>query len=75
MKKENTGYTLEHASTDAVKFFKDGLYTGCGAIGTESALEAIFSIEKMSKEDWLICDNEVVYLVCRKEFEKGEYSD
>ena len=75
MKKEPIGYTLETASTGTVKFFKDGKHEGCGVIGIESALEAIFVMENMSKKDWFICEHGIVYLVDREEFGKGDYSE
>ena len=75
MKKEAIGYTLEETSMGAVKFFKDGTYAGCGAIGIESALEAIFVMEEMTKKDWLICEDGIVYLVDRAEYGKGRHCE
>ncbi len=66
MKKETIGYTID-TSENTVKIFKNGKFEGFGAIGIESALEAIFVMENMSKDDWLICEDGVVYLVDRKE--------
>ncbi len=67
MKKEKTDYTLD-TSENTVKIFKNGKLEGFGAIGIESALEAIFVIEEMTKDDWLICEDDVVYLVNRSEY-------
>ena len=74
MKKEQTSYTLD-TTKQSVKIFKDGVYVGCGVIGIESALEAIFMMEEMTKKDWLICENGIVYLVDRAEFGKSEYCE
>lgn len=74
MKKETIGYTLD-TSCNTVKIFKNGELEGFGVIGIESALEAIFVMEDMSKDDWLICEDGVVYLVDRKEFGKNEYCE
>ena len=73
-KKQAIGYTLDTAK-ESVKIFKDGKYAGSGAIGLESALEAIFVMENMTKEDWLICENGIVYLVDREEFGKSEHCE
>lgn len=75
MKKQAIGYILDTTSNDTVKILKDGKYVGCGAIGIESALEAIFVMENMTKEDWLICENRIVYLVDREEFGKSEHCE
>ena len=74
MKRKLIGYTLD-TSEESVKIFKDGMYVGCGVIGMESALEAIFVMENMTKEDWLICENGIVYLVDREEFGKSEHCE
>ena len=66
MKKEKTDYTLD-TSENTVKIFKNGKLEGFGVIGIESALEAIFVMEEMTKDDWLVCEDGVVYLVDRKE--------
>ena len=75
MKKQSIGYILQSTSSQTVKILKDGKYVGCGAIGIESALEAIFVIENMTKDDWLICENGIVYLVDRVAFGKSEHCE
>lgn len=75
MKKQSIGYTLETTSSETVKILKNGKYVGCGVIGIESALEAIFVMENMTKDDWLICENGIVYLVDRVAFGKSEYCE
>ena len=67
MKRKPIGYTLD-TSENTVKILKNGNIEGFGAIGIESALEAIFVMEEMTKDDWLICEDDVVYLVNRSEY-------
>lgn len=65
MKKIDTNYRLEQKG-DIVKISKDGKQEAITALGVSSALEAIFVIEKYTKEDWLIYEDEKVFLVQRE---------
>lgn len=67
MKKVLTSYTLGTTNNDIVNIFKDGNLSGSGAPGVVSALEAIFVMEDLTKEDWLVYEDEKVYLVDRQE--------
>ena len=70
MKKQDTNYKLE-INGDSVKIFKDGKVQGHTLFGIESALEAIFVLEEMTKDDWLIYEDEKVLMVDRVAFGKG----
>jgi hypothetical protein len=66
-KKIDTNYKLEQTG-DIVKISKDGKHEAITVLGVSSALEAIFVIEKYTKEDWLIYEDEKVFLVQRQEY-------
>jgi len=75
LKKQKTEYTLQETKSDTMNILKNNKYVGCGVLGEESALEAIFVFEKMTKKDWLICEDGVVFLVDREEHKKGIYDE
>ena len=74
MKKTNTGYRLQ-TNDNSIKILKDDKVQGHVMLGITSALEAIFVMENMTKKDWLICEDDKVYLVSRAEIGKGAYSE
>ena len=64
MRKEITNYEIE-LNGDIANITNLGKPCGCGVIGIDSALEAIFAMENLTKEDWLICEDSIVYIVDR----------
>ena len=75
MKKVLIPYTLKETEARIVHIFKDGKREGSVVAGVASALEAIFVMENYTKKDWLIYEDEKVFIVDRKKYQKGEYSE
>jgi hypothetical protein len=73
-KKIDTNYKLEQTG-NIVKISKDGKQEAMAVLGITYALEAIFVIEKYTKEDWLIYEDEKVFLICREEYRVPEFSE
>lgn len=71
LKKIETPYTL-HIEDTTVRVFKEKKLAAITVAGIVSALEAIFVIENMTKKDWLIYEDEKVFLVDRAEWEIAE---
>ena len=74
MNRRQTDYTLKEDG-NIVFIFKNDKPCGCGVIGISSALESIFVMESMTKKDWLIYEDEKVWLVDRLENKIPEHRE
>lgn len=59
-----TNYKIKLENNISVVYKDEKMVAKC-MMGEVSALEAIFAMEKMTKDKWLVCKNEDVFLTAR----------